>query len=551
MKYVLLSCFLFCFSYTCLGENIFKKKQEIDSVTYYFQLTNNPRTDSSLTRAYSFFSKQRLENLQLKDTTAIILNLRGIAVIQNKLGDYFGSEATVVEALKLLDKTKKTEQTIVDKTGLLNQLGRIYMELLDYNAAIRYFDEALKIAKSKNYINIIQNNKALVYIEQEQYELAEKEFLEVYANSILQNNKMQIARSLNNLGFVQSKLNREGAFDKLTEALQLRLSIKDNPGTYSSFRNLSRYYTDRGQIAEANEYANKAYNMAKLVNSPSFIVDALTNLIKVGSEANASEYMKITDSISKAKLRQENKYAKIKYDYTEKEKLAKQNELEAEKEKNLKLIYLGLGVLISCILIATLIIRNEKYKKDKLQVIYNTETRISKKVHDEVANDVYHTMTKLQNNLNNNEELLDDLEHIYNKTRNISRESGTIDLKADFSIILNDLLLAYKEDGLIIVTRGLKEINWKTVSELKRTAIYRVLQELMTNMKKHSKATLLSITFNKNNSKIEINYKDNGVGANIKTLNGLENVESRIHAMGGTVTFETKEGEGFKVKALI
>ncbi|WP_152596546.1 hypothetical protein [Algibacter lectus] len=70
-------------------------------------------------------------------------------------------------------------------------------------------------------------------------------------------------------------------------------------------------------------------------------------------------------------------------------------------------------------------------------------------------------------------------------------------------------------------------------------------------MKKHSEATLVSISFKKNKNILEINYMDNGVGAELNRLGGLENVETRIHALRGTVIFSTKIGNGFKVNARI
>ena len=58
--------------------------------------------------------------------------------------------------------------------------------------------------------------------------------------------------------------------------------------------------------------------------------------------------------------------------------------------------------------------------------------KISKKVHDEVANDVYHVMTKLETNASVKEDVLEYLEGIYNRTRDISKENSTIDVDEDF-----------------------------------------------------------------------------------------------------------------------
>jgi signal transduction histidine kinase len=72
-------------------------------------------------------------------------------------------------------------------------------------------------------------------------------------------------------------------------------------------------------------------------------------------------------------------------------------------------------------------------------------------------------------------------------------------------------------------------------------------------MRKHSDSTLVVISFKKNGNKIQIDYSDNGIGATSEEINlkkGLQNVENRILAIKGTITFDTKSGKGFKVNIL-
>jgi len=139
-------------------------------------------------------------------------------------------------------------------------------------------------------------------------------------------------------------------------------------------------------------------------------------------------------------------------------------------------------------------------------------------VHDEVANDVYQVMTKLQDN----SEILDDLENIYSKTRDISKDNSLIELNSSFEETINELLYTYKNESVGVITKGIKIVNWNALSNIKKVTIYRVLQELMTNMKKHSQASIVAISFSKNKNKIHINYKDNGIGCDLKKQVGLK-----------------------------
>jgi hypothetical protein len=73
--------------------------------------------------------------------------------------------------------------------------------------------------------------------------------------------------------------------------------------------------------------------------------------------------------------------------------------------------------------------------KEKIKTSYDTEVRIAK-LHDELANDVYQTMAFVEmQDLSysyNKETLLDNLDTIYSRTRNISKENSTIAMGPDY-----------------------------------------------------------------------------------------------------------------------
>tara|TARA_R110002020_G_scaffold229065_3_gene439820 strand:- start:1669 stop:2490 length:822 start_codon:yes stop_codon:yes gene_type:complete len=263
------------------------------------------------------------------------------------------------------------------------------------------------------------------------------------------------------------------------------------------------------------------------------------------------EYKKLTDSIANAKQIAENKNAFLKYNVAEEQKKTQASILLQEIESRKRLAYQALAFIIFLILVGSYFIYRNRYRKAKIEEIYKTETRIAKKVHDEVANDMYKVMTSLENNSGIDTAILDEMEKIYTKTRDISRENSAIDLRKDFGKQLNDLLLGYKNSKVNIITRNLSKMPWDGISEMKKTAIYRVLQELMTNMRKHSHATFVTLVFEKEGKKIHINYRDNGVGCDLFKKNGLQHTESRIASINGTINFESKQGDGFKASIII
>ncbi len=542
---------LFLYSISCFANEKSTFIQKNDSLSYYSDLANNPKSNNSLTDAYMFFKNEKDKSVIDKDTFSTVNYLRQIAIIEYELGDYYSSENSIVKALSYLTINFDNDFSTKSKVGLYNQLGRIYMVLLDYSSALKYFNEGLKLAESEENINIIKNNKALVYIEQLKYELAEKEFYEVYQNSKNSKDLKQVSRALDNLGYVESKLNRPNAINKLNTALKIRIKINDRNGLYSSNKYLSKYFYDKKDDLKAEYYANEAYEIAKSLRSSSYIEDALENIITLSKDQKILEYKKVKDSIDNAKQLAENKYALVKFNYFEQEKIANNYRLENEKEKSTKTLYQALGFLVFIISIFLYFILKSKHKKDKIQQVYITETRISKKVHDEVANDVYQVMTKLQEDSSINDNILDDLDSIYSRTRDISRENSDLAVNDHFEITLNDLFLSYKNDDINIITRNIPKIDWNAIEAYKKITLYRILQELMVNMKKHSQATNAAITFNESNNRIGITYTDNGIGCKIKKGTGLLNMENRIKSIKGTIIFESEINKGFKAKITV
>jgi signal transduction histidine kinase len=197
-------------------------------------------------------------------------------------------------------------------------------------------------------------------------------------------------------------------------------------------------------------------------------------------------------------------------------------------------------------------------KREKIKASYNTEIRIAKKLHDELANDVYHTMafaeTQDLSTIHNKEILISNLDTIYSRTRNISRENNSMETGPLFITDLKEMMSGFNTQEVNVITNGMDSINWIVLDDNKKIIIYRVIQELLVNMKKHSQCSLVVLTFKKTGNKLEIDYTDNGLGATLEQLNsknGLQNVENRIQAIKGIITFETKSNKGFKVQFII
>lgn len=526
-------------------------QHKVDSTNFYRKVLLNPNEDSDIEAGFAFYEKGYLKDLKNHDTLSAIEKLRIISLGQVDMGSIHESETTAIKAISLLDNLPITPATIEAKKGLYNDLARVYRSLRSFENALRYYEKGLLLCENASDSLKLINNKANVFIDMGNYELAQRELEVAYKKTQGISDSLVQARILDNLGFAQSKLDSPDGLENLLRALELRLQGQDLRGLYSSYRHLAHHYNDRSQSKEAVEYAEKAYEVAKSINSPSFIENALMNLLMIKNDPVGKEYIAINDSIDRAKLQIQNKYSAMQYNIGKEREKTEANRLLQEQEKRKKQTYQFIGLLLSMALVAYYFIQKTLNKRKVLQQIYQTETRISKKVHDEVANDVYHLMNKIQLKSLEDDSLLDDLEDIYKKTRDISKEHGELTIYEDFTEQLTDLIQSYEHKGTVITIQNISKINWKTSSDIKKTALYRVLQELMTNMRKHSQSTFVLLSFEQNKNYIQIKYRDNGLGCSLKNKNGLLNAENRMKAINGSITFDTNPQNGFKATIII
>ena len=552
MKTIIKSFLFFCLLPLFGHCGVMAQEQVLDSTAFYENLINNPNKIKDLTNAYVFFKKRRKINNEKNYPLGEVSVLIQIAQAQKKIGFLYDSEKSAIDGLKILDKEDSTDFYVKSyRQSLYNHLGKVYREKEDFVKAHKYYDKAINNEKSiKNLVTLL-NNKGFVHYEQKQYKLAIEKFQKSYDGSIEIEDSAQEARALDNLGLAQSKINNPEALGNLNESLRIRIALNSKEKIITSYLHLGEYYKDRNDKINALIFANKAIDISSSTNDVAQKKAALALKLDLKSDYDFEAYRIIIDSLESYQKNVKNSYVEAKYENEKLEKRIQEEQLESERQERLKLFYLSIATIILLMSVFVYYLLKSQHKKQKMEEVYNTETRISKKVHDEVANDVYHVMAKLQSDQNIKDGVIDDLENIYIKTRDISRENAAIHVDVHFDKLLRDLLLSFKSDSVNIITKGLSKVNLNTLSKEKKTVLYRVLQELMVNMRKHSQANYVIVSFEKLKGKISIEYKDNGIGCVLKKQNGLINTENRMQSINGTITFESEVNKGFTAKIIV
>lgn len=520
--------------------DVFYKQAQYDSAFYYY------------TQAKSYF-----DATTQKDHLAYCL--LQMARAQQTMGDYFGSETHLIEALPYL----KEDSSYFPAASIL--LGIAAKELKNYDDALAYYDKAYTISKDSLTKAVALNNMANVYTEQGQYTKSVALLEQVLRWSFLDTLPKRKALYQNNLGYAYTHTQAVSkGVQLMQQALATRLQEDDSYGKMDSYLCLAKYYLPH-QVKTSQKLAKQAYVTATQHHSIDERLEALLLLIKTAQNNTpyALQYAVLNDSITQVRNAAKNQFAKIRYDARrvneENLKLKNKNitmDLALQKSQNETNTWIGLAALLLLSLLMVYTHLKNKGRLEKQKASYLTETKIAKKIHDEIANDVFQTMSYVETQRieepAHKETLINLLDNLYQRSRNISKENESIETGESFIDNLIAMLNGYKSASQNIIIKKDETIAWHSLAAIKKITLFRVLQELLVNMKKHSEASIVIVSFGQHKQSITIDYSDNGKGfasSQIKK-SGMANVENRIRNLNGSVTFDTK-GLGLKVKISI
>jgi glucose-6-phosphate-specific signal transduction histidine kinase len=98
--------------------------------------------------------------------------------------------------------------------------------------------------------------------------------------------------------------------------------------------------------------------------------------------------------------------------------------------------------------------------------------------------------------------------------------------------------------------------DFAAVDEARGLVLYRLVQEALTNVARHSRAGEVSIrisagTAGPDGHRIEVNIADDGVGVDMQAPRiglGLVGMRERVASLGGSITLTSESGAGFEVQ---
>ncbi len=201
------------------------------------------------------------------------------------------------------------------------------------------------------------------------------------------------------------------------------------------------------------------------------------------------------------------------------------------------------------------------HQKELLQqniIIQESEReRIATLLHDDIGNKLNILSVWLNNKDTwNNEKskniVLGQIPKLIDVTRNISHSLYPVNFKQFGLILTIEELINNIENSLSVKLNLLTEYPQNDISlDLQ---IYRVIQEFLSNVLKHSKATEMQIIIKDRNPFLQIILIDNGIGFDIEKVKkgmGLKNIDLRLESINAKTKWKSFKSKGSRLIIII
>lgn len=195
--------------------------------------------------------------------------------------------------------------------------------------------------------------------------------------------------------------------------------------------------------------------------------------------------------------------------------------------------------------------------KAQLEVKETTLNAISREIHDNIGQVL--SLAKLNLNFISTSAESSEMEKVNNTKALIGKaiqdlRSLSKAMNAEYIMdrtidaLVNDEVEALQKTGQFIADFNVEGQAYK-VEPKKHLILFRMVQELISNIIKHAQATSITISLDYNPGALEIKVADNGIGFDYENVNpehgtGIKNILFRANLINALVTFESKSDSG-------
>ncbi len=496
------------------------------------------RKQGKLDEALSYFKKSLSACQDVGDEYCSITPLSGMASLyleQKKYEQAFEVSARIIKAQESLGLEK-------DLMVSYNRMGLLYNEQESYDLALAYFYRALGIATHLNsgLTYFIHGNLSNTHEYLGQFEEALKHNILFYQKK-------------DSLSSVEYKLRTEELLTKYeTDKREKEISLlkKDKRLQEIEMENKQALYTKELLKRNLEEQENK-YKLLHKNRQIGFLTkDSALQKAKIENkqiELERQTFFRNVAIVSAILIFIPTFILMVVYQQKvrNKELLALKTE-EVNKQKSLE--------LLRSFEIKTIKANIEGQEKEK--------QRLARELHDGVAGSLaaikmrFQSIGQLLEDNATLKNLMQSVDEVYKEVRTISHHLTPPGMmQYSFVHFINKYLTEISQSSKInieYIYHGEMALNQLTDDV--KVEIYRILQELITNVIKHSKADLVEVQLMKQTEEVNLIVEDWGKGFDAVAKSaglGLVSIKSRVDALGGQLNVDSAPKRGTIVSVII
>ncbi|MET3981228.1 two-component system NarL family sensor kinase [Mucilaginibacter sp. UYP25] len=494
-----------------------------------------------------------------------------------------------VKALANYQQALTKAEKISDKdlsAHIYKHIGALYISWKKFDEALSYYEKAETLAREIDNEELVadcQNNKGTVYEQQLKYDkaiIAYKNALDVYTKMDI---TAKISMALSNVAIVYKfQKNYGSSLEYNLKALKLSEKTGDKWMMAATYNNIGNLYGEMGEYKNALEYCNKSIAIAKKINAIEIVEAAYESMAdaaaKAGDYKNALNYHKLyattKDKFINVESTKQLSELNVKFETERKQKLIQQQQFEITRRNTTIAVIAALfavAIIIGiqsyrsyklkqdCILQAAVLQQQNIATKGIIEAEEKERKRIAADLHDGVGqlfSAVRMNLSSLMDRvvlINADEQALAEktlamVDESCKEVRTIAHQMmPNILLKIGLASAIKDFVNKIDSQHLKVNLEayGLEE----RLEDNVEIVLYRVVQECVNNVIKHSKANRLDINLTREDDNISVTIEDNGVGFNTNDKMkfegiGLKNIITRVEYLKGTVDISSDQNKG-------
>jgi signal transduction histidine kinase len=535
--------------------------------------------------SFFYYSKAEKIYLKLNDKSNYANILYNKGIVQFKINDFYKAELSLFKAYSIFKNSGENEKLY----GVLNELGLVCNESKQYEKAIDYLNEALRIVEkynlNENHEKVIcLSNIAYVFQCQKAFKKAIDKYKELLKNKEIKDGSPELySNIIDNLAICKFQIKDYDNLPNLFyESLKIRKKLNNSSTIILSLIHLSEYFKASGDIIASEKYAEDAVKIAKQTKNTIDYLIALQQLSNVNEKymsKYAKDYSRINDSLQIVERNSKDSFTRIQL---ETEEIIKENDVLENRNRNLLYVFVITFILVALLFVVRaqrartrelLFKQNQQKANEEIfnlmmsqqSIIDESRNKEKKRLAQDLHDGVLGRMFGLRLNLDSLNssieadavqkriELLNELKTIEQDIREISHDLNRekLVLINNFVSIVHNLLEEQKSLHEANVEYQIDtKIDWDKIGNAIKINMYRILQEGLQNINKYANAKNINVDISGDKESVYLKIQDDGIGFDVNKKSkgiGMQNMISRTHDCQGIIDINSKKGEGTRI----